>query len=215
MVLKDIDLNRSYDSRSDDVVNQFYIPALSHAIVYKRMAGFFSSTSLAMAARGVFRFMRNKGHMQMICGAGLHPDQCNAGLKGDELISLVERVMISELELIEDEFIKDHLHALGWMMAHNALEIRLALPVDENGFLLERSTVENSGIFHEKVGIVQDEKGDVITFSGVFSESVSWQSFFEEFKVFRSWNPYEEEYTRIDTRKFEEYWNNAAEHVQE
>jgi len=66
MSLKDIYLKKSYDSDSDDIVNDFYIPALSNSIKYLRLAGFFSSTSLAIAARGVSNFIKNDGSMDLI-----------------------------------------------------------------------------------------------------------------------------------------------------
>jgi len=48
MELKELNLKKSYSSDTDDILNQFYIPALSCSTEYKRLAGFFSSTSLAV-----------------------------------------------------------------------------------------------------------------------------------------------------------------------
>ena len=45
MGLRDLDLKPAYDSEDNDVVNDFYIPALSESILYRRLAGFFSSTA--------------------------------------------------------------------------------------------------------------------------------------------------------------------------
>lgn len=53
MSFRELDLNRSYSSDSDNVLNDFYIPVLDNAVSYDRLAGFFSSTSLAIAARGI------------------------------------------------------------------------------------------------------------------------------------------------------------------
>ncbi len=57
MGLKDIQLKESYDSDNDNLINDFYIPTLSNSIKYKRISGFFSSSSLAVAARGMGQFI--------------------------------------------------------------------------------------------------------------------------------------------------------------
>jgi len=50
-------------SDSNDVLQDFYIPILSNSVEYCRLAGFFSSTSLAIAARGILGLIKieNKG----------------------------------------------------------------------------------------------------------------------------------------------------------
>ena len=47
MGFQDISLKISYDSGLDDVLWDFYIPVLSYAKTYDRIAGFFSSSALA------------------------------------------------------------------------------------------------------------------------------------------------------------------------
>ena len=43
MSFKDLKIEDNYDTESDDLLNDFYIPVLSEAIVYYRAVGFFSS----------------------------------------------------------------------------------------------------------------------------------------------------------------------------
>jgi len=119
------------------------------------------------------------------------------GLKGIEL------KMLREIEEIEDKFIRDHIFALGWMIANNKLEIRIAIP-QTNETLIE------NGLFHLKIGILKDTQGDSILFSGSINESfVGWSGKnIEEFKVFRSWVPIEYEYMVDDLDRFQMYWNN-------
>lgn len=66
MSLKNLNLKYSYDSDESDILNEFYIPALSNSVSYKRIAGFFSSNSFAIAARGLSQFIINGGKIQMI-----------------------------------------------------------------------------------------------------------------------------------------------------
>ena len=61
-MLKDfsnLSLKISYDSGKDNILRDFYIPVLSTANRYDRIAGFFSSSTLAVAARGMEAFIEN------------------------------------------------------------------------------------------------------------------------------------------------------------
>ena len=60
-------IKRNIDSDNDNLIDDFYIPALSNSIKYKRISGF-SSSSLAVAARGMGQFILNGGSM-LICSA--------------------------------------------------------------------------------------------------------------------------------------------------
>ena len=46
MSLQDVSIKNEYRSLIDTVVQDFYIPLLERAMVYKRAVGFFSSSSL-------------------------------------------------------------------------------------------------------------------------------------------------------------------------
>ena len=212
MTLRNLKMKKSYDSDIDDILNQFYIPVLSNSIKYSRLAGFFSSTSLALAARGIVRFIVRGGHMRLICGAKLREADIEAIKKvGEDPQKIIEDIMIHNLEQMEEQFIKDHVRALAWMMANKALEIKVAIIIDENEFPIEAKKIEEQGIFHQKIGILEDENGDRISFSGSCNESAtSWQSNIEEFKVFCNWNPQENEYIETDIKKFEKFWCNNS-----
>jgi len=212
MSLKDLELKKAYDSDADDILNDFYVPALSTSIKYKRLAGFFSSSSLAVSARGISRFILNGGHMQLICGAKL----CKADVEAikeayENPTRVIERIMFENLANLEDEFIRDHVRALGWMIANNTLEIKVAIVVDENGMLLDEETIEKRGIFHQKVGILEDGAGNIMAFSGSNNESGSaWKENIEEFKVFRSWIEDEKPYLEADNEKFKKFWEGVT-----
>jgi hypothetical protein len=61
MTLQDVPAKATYDSAEDDILNGFYTPVLAEGCKYKRLAGFFFSSSLAIAARGIMLIpqMRN------------------------------------------------------------------------------------------------------------------------------------------------------------
>ena len=212
MSLKDLELKKAYDSDVDDVLNDFYIPALSSSVKYKRLAGFFSSSSLAVAAKGISKFISNGGHMELICSAKLRKSDVEAIKEAYENpAKVIEKMMLEDLDHLEDKFIRDHVMALGWMVANNTLEIKVAIVTDEISTPMDEEKVEKYGIFHQKVGILEDENGDVIAFSGSDNESATaWEENIEEFKVFRSWAEGEEPYLIADKEKFKKFWNDDA-----
>lgn len=208
MSLQELELKQAYDSGEDDIVEKFYIPVLSQSVLYRRLAGFFSSTALSIAARGLANFIANDGHMELVVGAKLHKADIEAIKEGTESPEkVIEKMMLDDLQSIENEFVRDHVRALAWMVANKRLEIKVAVMTDDKGLPLDEYTINDSGIFHMKVGILMDKEGNTLSFSGSVNESATaWQRNIEEFKVFRSWINGEVEHLKSDIKKFEKYW---------
>ena len=118
-------LKDGYDSGFDNILHEFYIPVLEQAKVYKRIAGFFSSSSLSVAARGISGLIKNGGHMEMIVCPRLSDEDIQimerATTSPDEVIS---KVMISEIENLETMLQRKRLDAFGWLMAKGLLKIK-------------------------------------------------------------------------------------------
>jgi len=199
-LLKDEDIKFKYDSDNDDIVNEFYIPVLSNSVEYYRMSGYFSSSSLAIAARGIADFILNNGKMKLLCNAQLTKEDYDIIEKtNQDPVEFIQESFIHDLHNIEDNFIRDHVKALGWMLANGFLEIKIAIPKDKKG------------IFHSKVGILKDNKNNYISFSGSDNETAAgWLYNIEEFKVFKSWDFSEEKYVNSDLKTFFEYWNGVT-----
>ena len=197
-----------YDSENDDILHQFYIPVLSRAKKYHRLAGFFSSSTLAVAARGISAFIKHEGRMKLIVGAKLQRADIEAIKEGKENPEkVISKIILEDLKDIEDEVIRDHVRALGWLVANGNLDIKVAVVVDNYGQPIDFDTAIRKGIFHQKVGIFEDEDGNFISFSGSVNETATaWEDNIEEFKVFRSWVEGELDHLVSDNRKFEKYW---------
>lgn len=58
-------------SDEGDVLNQFYIPALSNSTKYRYLACSFSSNALAVAALDLSGLIRNEGRMELVVGVKL------------------------------------------------------------------------------------------------------------------------------------------------
>ena len=199
-MLKNEDIKFKYDSDKDDIVNEFYIPVLSNSVEYYRMSGYFSSSSLAIAARGIADFILNGGKMKLLCNAELTKEDYEIIEKtNQDPVDFIQSSFIHDLHNIEDKFIKNHVEALGWMLANGFLEIKIAIPKDKKG------------IFHSKVGILKDNENNFISFSGSDNETAAgWLYNIEEFKVFKSWDSSEEKYVDSDLKTFFEYWNGST-----
>lgn len=211
-MLRELPLKRCYSSDSDDILKDFYLPALSVSTQYRRLAGFFSSTAFALAARGILGLVRNGGTMRLIVAPRLtRKDLEKISEFYNSPEDLVAEAMLKEIDDLEEEFVRDHVFALAWMLAQKKLEIKVAIPLDESGRITPFEDAERTGIFHQKVGILEDAKGDIVTFSGSINETAqAWLMNVEEFKVFRSWEDSEREYAEADVEKFERFWNNKS-----
>ena len=195
-MLNDLDIKFKYDSDEDDLINDFYIPVLANSSVYYRMSGFFSSNSLAISAQGISSFISNGGKMKLICSAILSEE--DKKIIEESHVSpekFIEKYAIEDFTSLEEGFVKDHVEALGWMLANNLLEIKIAIPKN------------NRGLFHSKIGILKDEMGNVVSFSGSDNETAhGWLHNIEEFKVFCSWDDSEEKFVNSDLNDFNKYW---------
>lgn len=210
MNLKDIPLKYSYETGKEDLLQDFYIPVLSCAKRYDRIAGFFSSTSLAIAARGLAGLISRKGKMRLVTCQKINKEDAEIIAQSVENVeAIISRNFISEFDMIEAGFVRDHIEALGWMLANGYLEIKIALVYDK-GKLCSEDEIISKAIMHQKVGILYDDDFYAISFSGSNNESASgWVKNIEEFKVFKEWELGQVEYFKGDQFKFNEFWNNT------
>lgn len=221
MGFTDLQIKRSYETGTDDLVEDFYIPVLSNAVQYDRISGFFSSTSLALAARGLMGLISNidenspnKCVMRLVTCPRLTPDDARMISENNgNPESIMTESMNFELDNICDEFMKDHVAALGWMLSKGYLQIKIAL-VTRNGHVIYDEDELSNSIMHQKVGILYDRYKHGISFSGSNNESASgWLDNIEEFKVFKNWNEGQKEYFEDDQRKFSEFWSGTKKGV--
>ena len=207
MNYRDLNLLTSYETGINDLIGDFYIPVLENTKRYDRIAGFFSSSSFALSARGVAGLILNKGTMRLLTCPKLESKDLNVIKDVINNPALIEDSMCNELDSITDDFQRDHVAALGWLLSHKILEMKIAL-VHNNGIFLDETNELSQSIMHQKVGVLYDENYNGISFSGSINESASgWLYNIEEFKVFRSWSEGQKEYFDNDRNRFERLWN--------
>lgn len=199
MSFKDLNLKYNYSSIASNLLDDFYIPVLSEAVKYDRIAGYFNSTSLAIAARGLSNFITNDGKMRILCGAQLDEDDLNSILNANKIKEQISTSFLKDINTLKNGFVKNHVKLLAWMIANNDLEIKIAIKKDNDGY--------SNGIFHSKNGLLWDGEGNCLSFTGSNNETASgWFNNIEKFKLFLSWE--DEKYVVPDIKEFNAIWNN-------
>lgn len=194
-----------YTPEDGDLIKLFYVPALQAATRYHRSTGYFSATALTLAARGIEGLVRNNGHMKLVVGCTLGPQEVAAIEKGQALREAVDQHLSAFPLAPGNQEACDALELLAWMVAKGILEVKVAVPCD-----LNRRPMSSDGIFHEKVGIIEDKAGHRIAWNGSLNETeAGWLRNAESFHVFTSWGP---EPSRVDEEEthFARVWANKA-----
>ena len=214
MSYKDIDIQACYESGTSDIVEDFYEPVLMASVSYDRIAGFFSSAALAIASRGLYGFIKNRGKMRLVTSPILSGEDAEIIRKVTESPEKLTDIDLGiNLTNICNEFVDNHVKALGWMLREGLLEMRLAV-ITNNNRPCTVEEINKSGLFHQKVGILRDVDGNELSFSGSINETASaWINNDEEFKVFKAWDD-SREYYQKDQSRFEEIWNGQRQNLE-
>lgn len=180
MSLKEIEIKREYRSFKDNIVNDFYIPILKEAVIYKRAVGFFSSSALSEISRGISELIRNGGKIELIASPRLSEEDVRAIELGYKMRSeVIENALMRELNDPNTRQEGERLNYLAYLIANNKLEIKIAILKSRN----------KMGIYHEKLGIVEDNNGDKIVFTGSLNETANAMLVnYESIDVFSSWD---------------------------
>lgn len=208
MPLNSLDLKLSYRSGADHLVDAFLTPCLKEAVSYQRAAGYFTSKGLSLAARGVASLAARGGKLQLVVSPHLESEDVAALQKAlHQPKEILKSIISKDLKDLENSLEKDRLNALAWLAASRLLEIRIALRVNEAKQI-------SRGLYHEKVGILTDEAGNQVAFSGSSNETAGGLlENFESIEVFCSWKG-DAERIANKCNDFEALWNNETEGLQ-
>ena len=199
-----LNLKNEYRSFEDNVVQDFYIPVLQKSTRYDRAVGFFSSTALIEITRGLSGLFKNNGKIRLIISPNLSEDDIEAIAYGyKQKQAVIEQNILSIFNEEFNLFQKKRLNLLAHLIRNGLLDIKIALIEGSSGL----------GIFHDKLGIVEDIEGNHIAFSGSLNETANAFSHnYEAIDVFKSWTGDIERVTS-KTNTFECIWNNEAKNI--
>ena len=182
-MLRKLDLRSNYTSEEDNIYTDFFLPALSEAVTYQRAVGFFSLGVLLNSPAAMSTLVASGGRVHLIFGKLVAPDDFEAIQAG-----VSKPWTESELPRF-DELVAEHsgtllefrIRVLAWLFSTGVLEMKVA--------------VRPRGMFHQKIGLLTDKLGDVVSFSGSMNETMNaldprFNS--EEISVFKSWIPGQE-----------------------
>ncbi|MBZ4646660.1 MAG: box helicase [Clostridia bacterium] len=205
MSFLDLKIKKEYRSLIDNIVRDFYIPLLSNAVMYKRAVGFFSSSALIEISKGITGLVRNGGVIQLVASPYLSPDDMDAIKKGYELRNnIIEKALLRELSKPKNHFEEERLNLLANLIADGKLDIKIAFTENEN----------NLGMYHEKMGLVYDELGNIVAFSGSMNETgTALMVNYESIDVFCSWTG-DQERVSVKENAFSAIWNNFEPNIQ-
>jgi superfamily II DNA or RNA helicase len=199
MSLSALNIHSEYRSFRDNIPQVFFIPLLSRAISYKRAVGYFSSSSLIQISYGLSKLAERGGKIQIIASPYLSEEDIEAiklgYLKRDKVI---RESLVNSLEDPKNETEKERLNLLANLISDNILDIKIAFT----------NTVFNIGLYHEKMGIIQDALENKVAFSGSMNESaMAMTSNYEAIDVFCSWNNWESERVVVKENAFNLIWD--------
>lgn len=207
MSLKEKYIKNEYRSLLDNVVQDFYIPLLKEAVSYKRAVGFFSSSSLVELTKGIASMAERGGRIQIVASPYLSDEDVEAIKKGyaarEEIIENAVLRQISDETL--DYYSMQRLNLLACLIAQGVLDIRIAYTEGKNGI----------GMYHEKMGLIEDADGNVVAFSGSMNESATAMSInYETIDVFRSWgDENEKERVLLKQNAFQSIWTDSEPNI--
>lgn len=198
---------RRYNSPPDNLIDDFYVPALRCSVRYDRAVGFFSSTLLAAIAPAIDTFVTNGGQMRLITSpANLSDDDLEAMGKGEEFkLRLRQDLETAICKAIPSVVQVDRLKLLTWMIAAGRLDVRIAL----------REHPDRYSLFHEKIGVFTDSAGNWMSFSGSPNETVGGACrHSESFPLHRSWASEDQlAYATEERDRITDIWSEMVEGV--
>lgn len=207
MSLKDHLIKSEYRSLIDDMVRDFYIPCLENAVSYRRAVGFFSSSSLVEVSQGIAKMAQNGGKIRIVASPYLSDEDIEAIKTGYEnRKEVIEQALLRQLHEPVNYYASERMNMLANLVADGILDIRIAYTMDRSGM----------GMYHEKMGIIEDDEGNVIAFSGSNNESATAMSInYETMDVFRNWgDSSEKKRVQLKCNAFHSIWNNNEPNIE-
>jgi len=204
MSLRDIEIKKEYRSLLDQVAQDFFVPLLSQAISYKRAVGFFSSSAFVEISKGIAALTQNGGKIQLVASPYLSDEDIQSIRQGYELREdIVKRAVLRELREAQNHDEESRLNLLANLIADGYLDVKIALTEDESEL----------GMYHEKMGLIEDAEGNVVAFSGSMNESrTAFTVNYESIDVFCSWDG-EEDRVQKKAQTFAAIWSDCEPNI--
>lgn len=174
MNFKDIPIDISYISVGEDSFSKILNPLLTYTKIYKRSVGFFSSSALSFISDGLLEMARNGGKIYLATSPRLSDDDIFAIQNG-----------YADRENIKQAFLNDVQSTLKLIPDDNA---RILYMLVKEGIVDVKIVIRNTGIYHDKLALLEDYDGNVIACVGSNNETASgYNGNYEKTRVYKSW----------------------------
>ena len=197
-MFRKLGLRTNYSSEADNLYTDFFLPTLSASVSYRRAVGFFSLGVLLNAPAAMSGIVESQGRIELIFGKVVSPEDFEAIREGAAQPWSNEELPRFEILVSEHpgSLLEYRIRLLAWLFAAGRLEMKVA--------------VRPQGMFHQKIGLLEDRVGDVVSFSGSMNETMSaldprFNS--EEITVFRSWTEGQRAYVENHAASFARLWS--------
>src|SRR5690625_326549 len=199
MSLKKINRKPVYRAGDQNLIKEFYEPALKRAVSYDRAVGFFSTEALLSNLQGISSLVNNNGNFRLIIGHPLKKEEYRALKHGINTYRFMQDLDNKLGEIIEEakETGSGTLSLFAYLVATKRIKIKYAF--------------RRAGMYHEKIGITKENNVYRLVVQGSANETVfaltdGYNA--ESITVYRSWGQEFESYGKAFLTGFENLWNN-------
>lgn len=203
MSFTDLNIRLSYISCGEEsIAESFLLPALKQAKLYQRSVGFFSSSVFAPIIDGVVALFRKGGKIELVASPLLSEEDINAIHLGyEEREKIISNAFTRDFVAAMEELDDDRLKLLATLIANGTLDIKIAI-------------ANSAGLYHDKLGILEDFDGNIIAFFGSANSSINgYQNNYEKIRVVKSWVAPERASVADEREEFNALWNNTNPYV--
>lgn len=201
MNFKDLDIKASYISYgSQNIASCLINPALKYTKCYKRSVGFFSSSVFQTVLDGIDSLVKNEGKIMLIASPNIsEEDKLAISIGYEERKRNIEEAFDRSFNESLAEFDDRSLNLLAELIAEGFMDIKLAV-------------TKCDGIYHDKLGILEDIDGNAIVFYGSANSSKNaYVNNYEKIRVSRSWDAGELIHVEDEQKEFDSLWENQNE----
>lgn len=140
-----------YRALDDNLIEDFFKPALKISAEYNLASGYFSLSGLSELIDVLIPIIKQKGVIKIITSPVLSKSDIELIENSDDLSENIKTILLKEFENIE-------------MVETNKLKLLAAL-IKEN-YIEMKIAIKKNGIFHDKTGYMVTKKGEIIAYNG-------------------------------------------------
>lgn len=205
MSFSGIEISRSYKTNHVNIVREFFIPVMKESILYKRAVGFFSSTALIDMAKGISGLIKNGGMIKFIVSPYLSEEDVEAIKRGYDARKVVEESLTRAFVEPQNSSDIERLNWLANLIASEKMEIKVAFTMPQ----------KNMGMYHEKIGVVYDNAGNKLAFTGSLNETYNaYHNNYESIVVFNSMVDSDQQRVTDIEHDFDSLWSGGEPNVE-